>query len=282
MRRYFRPRTLEDALAIRAGEDVAVLAGGTDIYPARTGRAAWGDPSGKDMLDLSGIDALRGIMDRPDHWRLNALTTWSELIRTNLPPQFDGYRAAAREVGGAQVQNRGTLAGNICTASPAGDGIPCLMALDASVEVASPGGRQVLPIGDFIAGYRRTTLQSNEIVTALLVPKTNARGGFAKLGARRYLVISIAMTAVSVTLDSKGRITSAAIAVGACGPKASRLPALEHALIGKSVAKAKVTPEDLAGLAPIDDIRGSGSYRLAAARQITEDCLRSLAPEKRT
>jgi xanthine dehydrogenase small subunit len=280
MTRYFRPRTLEDALAIRQGEDVCVLAGGTDIYPARTSRAAWGDPSHKAVLDISGIDTLRGIMDRPDHWRLNALTTWAELNRTGLPAQFNGYKAAAREVGGVQVQNRGTLAGNICTASPAGDGIPCLMALDASVELASVGERRVLPIASFIEDYRRTALRPDEIVTAILVPKTNARGGFAKLGARRYLVISIAMAAVSLMLDSKGRITEAAIAVGACGPTACRLPDLERSLVGKSPAKAKVGAEHLAGLRPIDDVRASAGYRLAAARQIIEDCLRTLVAEK--
>ncbi len=118
-------------------------------------------------------------------------------MRADLPPLFDGLKLAAREVGGAQIQNRGTLAGNICTASPAGDGMPNLMALDAQVELASLPGRRVIPAGDFIASYRRTVCRPDEIVTAILIPKRSraTRGHFLKLGARKYLVISIVMVA---------------------------------------------------------------------------------------
>ena len=137
MARYHRPTTLEDALAIRAGEDVTVLAGGTDVYPAKAARAGWGDMRHADILDISALPGLRGIAEEAAGWRIGALTTWTDLIRAELPPLFDGLKLAAREVGGVQIQNRGTLAGNICTASPAGDGAPNLLALDASVELAS-------------------------------------------------------------------------------------------------------------------------------------------------
>ncbi|CEJ10021.1 Nicotinate dehydrogenase FAD-subunit [bacterium YEK0313] len=136
---YHRPRSLAEALAIRAKADVAILAGGTDIYPARTTRRAWGDPTHKDVLDISGIAELRGIGEDDGHWRFGCLTTWTDLIRAGLPPQFDAYRQAAREVGGVQVQNSGTLVGNVVTASPAGDGLPNLLALDAEVELQALG-----------------------------------------------------------------------------------------------------------------------------------------------
>ena len=133
---YLRPRRLEEALSALArpsAQPHTVLAGGTDFYPARVGRAI-----DEDVLDIGGIDVLRGITAGPAGWRLGATTTWSELLEADLPPLFDGLKQAAREVGGRQIQNAGTLAGNICNASPAADGVPGLLALDAEVEIAGP------------------------------------------------------------------------------------------------------------------------------------------------
>jgi hypothetical protein len=185
MTAYHRPRSLEEAVAIRAAGPVAVIAGGTDIYPSRAARAAWGDPTHADVLDITAIPGLDSVEETAGGWRIGPLVTWSRIARdTALPPLFDGLRAAAREVGGVQVQNRGTVVGNLCTASPAGDGIPNLLALDAQVELASRAGRRVLPLAQFLTGYRATALRPEELVTALLVPRLDgARGGFAK--ARR-------------------------------------------------------------------------------------------------
>ena len=135
MGRYERPPELAEALEFLSGGPFTILAGGTDFYPARATR-----PVTEDVLDVTGIAALKGIHEASDHWRIGALATWSELIDTALPPLFDGYKLAAREVGGRQIQNTGTLAGNLCNASPAADGTPNLIALDASVELASPRG----------------------------------------------------------------------------------------------------------------------------------------------
>src|SRR5262249_671910 len=147
---YWRPTDLREALAIRAGEDVTILAGGTDIYPARAARAAWGEFAHKPILDISAIGTLRGICETRDHWLIGPLPTWTELIRAPLPVLFDGLKRAAREVGGVQIQNRGTLAGNLCTASPAGDGAPNLIALDAEVVLASRDRQRVVAIEGFI------------------------------------------------------------------------------------------------------------------------------------
>ncbi len=275
---YHRPATLTDALAIRARHDVQVLAGGTDVYPAFATRRAWGDPAHKDVLDMSALSALRGISEHADHWRFGALTTWTDLIRADLPPLFDGYRMAAREVGGVQIQNRGTLAGNICTASPAGDGIPCLLTLDAEVELSSQRGVRLVPIPDFITGYRATAVEADEIVTALLVPKSAGQGRFLKLGARKYLVISIVMVAAVIEAD-KGAITAARLAVGSCSAVAQRLTALEAALQGKSLADAPdiVAVDHLAGLRPINDVRSTGAYRQDAALTLVRDVLAGFA-----
>jgi CO/xanthine dehydrogenase FAD-binding subunit len=190
-----------------------------------------------------------------------------------LPPAFDALRLAAKEVGSVQIQNLACVAGNLCNASPAADGVPALMVLDAEVELTSLGGKRVLPLGEFILGNRKTALRPDEMVTAIRVPKASTTGAsaFEKLGARRYLVISIAMAAARLALDDDGRISKAAVAVGSCSAVAQRLSGLESALVGlrpdKEIADA-VAAARFHELAPIDDVRGSADYRRAAAREI--------------
>jgi N-methylhydantoinase B len=281
MAAYFRPSTLAEALGVRARQPVTVLAGGTDVYPARANRVGWGDVRRDDILDVSAIAGLKGIIEEPGRFRLCALTTWTEMGHAQLPPAFAGYQKAAREIGGAQVQNRGTLVGNICTASPAGDGIPCLLTLDAEAELASARGRRVVPIGQFIDGYRHTVCGPDELVTAILVPRPpdGARGDFVKLGARRYLVISIVMAAAVLGTDAAGAITHARVAVGACSAVAQRLRQLEQALRGQPLAAAPdlVAAGHFAPLSPIDDVRASGAFRTAAAVDVVRDLLAGLA-----
>jgi CO/xanthine dehydrogenase FAD-binding subunit len=259
MGEYLRPYGLSEALAALRRPHV-VLAGGTDFYPARVGRAI-----DEDVLDITAIASLRGISAGAQGWRLGATTTWSELLDTRLPQLFDGLKQAAREVGGRQIQNAGTLAGNLCNASPAADGVPPLLALDAEVELAGSAGARRLPLASFTTGNRRTALAPGELMVAIHVrkPARQARSGFLKLGARRYLVISIAMAAATLEIDG-GRIAAARIAVGACSAVAQRLPRLEAALLGAPVDQRLgnlVDETQLAPLAPLDDVRGSAAYR---------------------
>lgn len=272
---YLRPERLEDAVsALREGR-WTLLAGGTDHYPARVT-----SQRPEDILDITGLAGLRGISDAGDHFRIGALTRWSDIAEGDLPPCFDGLRRAAREVGGAQIQNRATVAGNLCNASPAADGVPPLLTLDASVELASADGVRVLPLGGFIIGNRKTARRPDELVTAILVPKPaeSARASFLKLGARKYLVISIAMVAGLLEVK-EGRVAAARIAVGACSAVAQRLPALEAALAGQPVTPglaALAAQEHLAALSPIDDIRADAGYRLEAALVLVQRCLAEL------
>jgi CO/xanthine dehydrogenase FAD-binding subunit len=251
-----------------------VLAGGTDYYPGRVGRTP-----DEDVLDIGGIAALRGITAGADGWRLGATMTWSELIAADLPPLFDGLKQAAREVGGRQIQNAGTIAGNLCNASPAADGVPCLLALDAAVEIAGPVKRR-LPLRQFITGVRRTALAPGELVVGVHVPRPRheARSAFLKLGARRYLVISIAMAAATLEIVD-GRVASARVAVGACSPVAERLPSLEEALVGAPCDRLseRVDPAQLAPLSPIDDVRGTAAYRRDAVVTLLRRLLANLA-----
>ena len=134
-----------------------------------------------------------------------------------------------------------------------------------------------VPAAQFFTGYRTTALARNELVTAIRIPKQPGRGAFLKLGARRYLVISIAMVAGVVDLDPKGRVITAKIAVGACSAAAQRLPKLESALRGASLDPDLVSPDHFADLAPLDDIRGSAEYRRHAAMELARDLIASLA-----
>src|SRR5829696_7581782 len=174
MTAYFRPATLAEALALRAERDVEIVAGATDAYPAKANRAGWGVMGHKDVLDITALPGLDTIEDRGEHWRLGCMVTWTDVLRADLPPAFDGLRLAAREVGGVQIQNRGTLVGNICTASPAGDGAPNLLALEASIELTSRSGTRTVAMDGFIDGYRHTQCRSDELVTAVIVPKRDA------------------------------------------------------------------------------------------------------------
>jgi CO/xanthine dehydrogenase FAD-binding subunit len=273
---YDRPDTLPEALAILAREPRVVLAGGTDLYPATTAPVLPGA-----ILDITGLGELSGITRVPGHVRIGACTTWAAIRDAALPPAFDALRAAAAEVGGQQIQNAGTIGGNLCNASPAADGVPPLLALDAEVELAAAAGRRRLPLAAFLRDARRTALGPSEILTAVLVPDaaTEGRSAFLKLGARRYLVISIAMVAVRLAV-ADGRVRAAALAVGACGPVAARLPALEARLLGAPAGLALADLVDPAAVAaalrPIDDVRASAGYRATAAAELLRRALRTL------
>jgi CO/xanthine dehydrogenase FAD-binding subunit len=275
---YQRPRSLGSALEALAAAPRTVLAGGTDYYPARVG-----EPCDEDILDITALDELRGIAERDDHWRIGALTSWSALRRAELPPWFRGLQLAAREVGGEQIQNAGTVGGNLCNASPAADGVPPLLALDATLELASLEGVQRLPLDAFILGNRQTALRPDQLLSAVLVPKpaaARAAGHFVKLGARRYLVISIVMVGAALEVGQDGRVAVARLAVGACAPVARRLPAAEQALAGAPCDDrlgGLLQPEHVGGLSPIDDLRASAAYRSDVALTLLRRAVTELA-----
>lgn len=278
---YFRPDKLEDSLHLLAGQPLRVVAGATDVYPARVAQRAWAQPVDESWLDISAIKALKGITQTGSVCRVGSLVTWSELVQEDLPDCFNGLKAAAIEVGGMQIQNRATIAGNLCNASPAADGVPPLLCLDASVELASETGSRVLPLSEFILGNRNTARRSDELVTAILVPTVpelfagSIDSRFFKLGARKYLVISIVMAAGIVGRDEQNNLRDCRFAVGACSPVAMRLPELESELAGLNlddIARGKINLRELiadhhlAMLSPIDDVRADAGYRREAAR----------------
>jgi CO/xanthine dehydrogenase FAD-binding subunit len=276
---YLRPKTLNEAVVLLASPGGQVLAGGTDFYPALGDRL----PQGR-VIDITALGEIRGISIESERVRIGGLTTWTELIRHPLPCCFDALKTAAGEVGSVQIQNRGTVAGNLCNASPAADGVPPLLALDAHVELASAAGKRRMPLADFIAGNRKTQLRTDEILAAVLVPRRmeHARSAFMKLGARRYLVISISMVAAVVQTDAAGRVAEAHVAVGSCSVKAQRLSQLEQDLTGmpaKAGIGSVVEARHLTTLSPIDDVRATADYRrdasLTLVRRTLEACVRT-------
>jgi CO/xanthine dehydrogenase FAD-binding subunit len=270
---HLRPKSLDEAMAFLSEERAVVMAGGTDLYPAFVDR-----PPPARILDITAISGLRGIVREADHWRIGGATTWTDIARASLPPAFCALKAAAREIGSLQIQNRATIAGNLCNASPAADSVPPLLALDASVELASASGTRTLPLADFIKGNRRTEKRPDELLTAVLIPgiAEQARSVFLKLGARRYLVISIVMVAANILRAADGRIAHARVAVGSASAVAARLADLEAALASapaRTPAGSVVTEAHLAPLAPIDDVRASAAYRRDAALTLVRRAL---------
>ncbi len=284
MSSYLRPTTLPEALGALAsareeGRPRIIVAGATDHFPARVGRVM-----DEDVLDVTGLRDLRTIRAIDGGWWIPALATWTDVIEGELPSLFAGLRLAAAAVGGRQIQNRGTVVGNVVNASPAADGTPNLLALDAVVTLASVRGERRVAIGDFVLGNRSTSREVDELVTGLFVPAPLsgmvASSTFLKLGSRAYLVISIAMIAAVLILDATRRITEARIAVGACSPVARRLPLLEATLVGRVAEPgigALVRPGHFAMLTPIDDVRGSAAYRLDVAATLVRRALEGAA-----
>lgn len=261
---YARPSDLDHALGLLAGGDARVIAGATDIFPSAGER-----PLDGAYVDVSNVSGLRGARLEGNAVRIGASTTWSQIAMTDLPPAFDALKVAARDIGAVQIQNRGTIAGNVCNASPAADGVPPLLILNAEVELASRRGTRRVALDAFINGARSTVLAADEVMTAIVttLPSPTMRSAFFKLGARRYLVISIVI--VAVALDAvEGIVRDARIAVGACSPVAFRIWKAERRLIGAPARLGlgrSIEAEDLAVLSPIDDARATGNYRRDAA-----------------
>ena len=232
---YAQPKDINEAVALLADSSWTVLSGGTDVYPAMLEQ-----PEPSHVLDIHGLDELRHIHSDDRQTRIGANVTWSDIIAADLPAAFNALKLAACEIGSVQIQNRATLVGNICNASPAADGVPPLLILNAEVELMSVQGRRCVPLQQFLLGNRHTIRQPSELVSAIVVPHCDETcvSTFRKLGARKYLVISISMVAARLNFGGDNRVNEAAICVGSCSAVAQRLPALEQALLGQQRGQA--------------------------------------------
>lgn len=277
---YLKPTTLNEAVSLLADTGGQILAGGTDFYPALGEKLPRGT-----IIDVSSLGEISGVSLGVDNIRIGGLTTWTEIIRTPLPRCFDALKAAAREVGSVQIQNRGTVAGNLCNASPAADGVPPLLVLDAAVELVSATGRRRVPLAEFLVGNRKTLRRPDELLSGILIPRNieNASSTFLKLGARRYLVISIAMVAAAIQCNEENRIADVRVAVGSCSVRARRLGDLEDDLVGLPCAPGigdAVTKDHLSLLSPIDDVRATAEYRRDASLALVRCALEACAGKR--
>jgi CO/xanthine dehydrogenase FAD-binding subunit len=268
---------LSAALDLLASQELRIAAGCTDLFPATERKHLQGP-----ILDITGISALRDIQHTTDGVRIGAAVTWAQILRAPLPPVFDGLKSAAREVGARQIQNQGPLIGNLCNASPAADGVPPLLTLDAVIEIQSTTQTRHVALSEFIKGPRKIDLHKGEMATAITIPASalTGAGNFCKLGARDYLVISIAMTAARIVLED-GIVVKAALAIGSCGPTAVRLTQIEQRMTGRPLDLSYISDEAVAAaISPIDDMRADAGYRRISAAELMRRTVSALAPSK--
>ncbi|HWP41616.1 MAG TPA: xanthine dehydrogenase family protein subunit M [Blastocatellia bacterium] len=275
----YSPGTLDEALALLSerGQAIKIIAGGTDIMVLMNARAL----DSREFLNIWRVDELRGIADEGDRVRIGALTTYTELIRSPLIREgMPALVAASRTIGAIQIQNRGTIGGNIVNASPAGDSLPVLAAYESEVELASSAGRRRVAFEEFYTGYRRTVLRPDEIVTAVRVSKLKAgeRDFFYKVGTRRAQAISKAVLAARASVEA-GTIRSIRIGIGSVAPTVIRAPRTEQLLLGRALsaelieeARRMISSE----VAPITDLRSTEHYRRTVTGNVLVKFLRDL------
>ena len=253
------PRSLEEALQLKAERPDAVpIEGGTDVMVALN----FDRLRPPALLNLNEVGELKGWSRENGAVRLGASLTYAEAMRGELAASLPALAEASRTVGSPQIRNRGTIGGNLGTASPAGDALPPLLVEDAEVELASVRGRRVLPLTEFLVGPKRNALAEDELISAALVTPSGARQTFMKVGPRNAMVIAVCSLALSVDHE-RGELRAA---YGSAGP----VPALVTA----PVAEAELFAERVAeAAAPIDDVRGSAAYRRHALRVLASRAL---------
>ena len=275
------PRTLPEAYALLDGEAdgrVRPLAGGTDLMVQITGEL--GEPPER-VVDLWGLDELRGIEEEDGSLVIGALTTYTELRRSALVHERLPILAdVAATIGAAQIQNRGTVGGNIANASPAGDTLPLLLATDAVIVLGSAAGERHVPAAEFWPAYRRTARRPDELVTAVRIPLDAQRQvRFRKIGTRRAQAISKVVMALAWRPGAgrDGAWRDVRLAIGSVAPTPVRASVTEAVLEGapptaETADRAAAVLE--AEIHPIDDVRSTAAYRRAVAGRVLHRLIR--------
>ncbi|MGH3031609.1 MAG: FAD binding domain-containing protein [Gaiellaceae bacterium] len=253
------PHTLEEALALKAERPEAVpIQGGTDLMVELNFDRA--RPAA--ILNLNEVSELRGFARENGALRLGAGLTYTEAMAADVGAALPALAEASRTVGSPQIRNRGTIGGNLGTASPAGDALPPLLVEWADVEVASVRGERALPLAEFLVGPKRNALAEDELIVAVRVAPSGDRQTFMKVGPRNAMVIAVCSLAVAVDRE-RGEIRAA---YGSAGP----VPALVTGSLGERAE----FPERVAEAAqPIDDVRGTAKYRRHALRVLAARAL---------
>lgn len=269
------PRSLDDAYALLADAAYRPLAGGTDLLVQITGELA---PPPERVLDIWRLDELRGIHLDGDALVLGALTTYTDIRRSELCQELaPALVEAAATIGAAQIQNRGTLGGNAVNASPAGDTLPLLLASDAELVLGSAGGERHVPAARFWTGYRRTAMAADELLLRIRLPLPTGRQlRFRKVGTRRAQAISKVVMALAWREDG-GVWRDVRLALGSVAERPIRAGQTESVLEG--AAPRKETADHAAAtlaaeIAPIDDVRSTADYRRVVSARVLHRLLR--------
>lgn len=253
-----RPRSLKAALTLLTSDPTLMpIAGCTDVYVG----LHFGSMPQKRFIDLWRLQELHGICVERDVLRIGALTTYTEIIESKLvQKRVPMLVSAAREVGGAQIQNRGTLGGNVANASPAGDTLPVLAAANARIVLASHAATRTVPFDRFYTGYRASVRRPEEVITAIEIPRIDGTQWWRKVGTRRAQAISKVMMAAV-------RGKRLRIAIGAVAPTVVLATRTAEVLAGGgSIAAAQAML--LTEITPIDDVRSTGEYRATVAANL--------------
>jgi len=281
---FYRPTDLPTALQLKAdfGSAARFIAGGTDIIvDLERGR----QPHCA-LIDISGLAELRTIQAEAGGLRLGGAVTHADLLaNAEVKAQAAILVQAAIEVGAPQIRNRSSLAGNLVTASPAADTVPPLLALNATVELASVRGSRQLLVRDFITGFRKVALADDEIVRSIFIPSAEAtrRGVFLKLGLRKAQAISVISVSVVAEFDRTGRVTKSNIALGSVAATPLLVPNIEAMMVGQRLDDSlieQVAAAAMAAATPISDVRGGASYRKQMVKVYTTRALRYLRDDK--
>ena len=263
-RSVLEPKSLPDALKMLRDEGpLTPMAGCTDLYVALN----FGTLKETRFLDLWRLDGVRKIAARGETLSIGALATYADIITSRVIQQkLPMLVAAAREVGGVQIQNRGTIGGNVANASPAGDTLPVLAAADAVVVLQQAGGIRRVPFDGFYTGYRQTVRRPGELIVGIEIPPVRGRQFFRKVGTRAAQAISkIVMAGILGPATGSGR--TARIALGSVAPTVVRVPRTEAALAsGASIEAVQRTLME--EIAPIDDLRSTAEYRRRVAANL--------------
>jgi carbon-monoxide dehydrogenase medium subunit len=277
---YCRPASFQEALAVLAADGSStVIAGGTDLLVDIKFRDF--HPAG--LININALDELRYVREDADGLHIGALTSVEELAGNRLvADRFTAIADAARTFASLQVRNLATIGGSLGRATPAGDLLPPLLCLDASVVVARDGSERVVPLTDFFLGPRRTVLEQGELVREVVVPTPPPRSGtsYARMSYRDVLDLAIVGVASRLTLDGDGRVSDARVALGAVAPKPIRAPRTEALLVGRPVTDELIEEAGAtaAGEAtPISDQRASAEYRTHVTGVLARRSLRAAA-----
>lgn len=275
--RTHSPKTIAEAYAIlqQEREGVKVLAGGTDLMVTLHARVE----QHAAYLNIWNLEELRGISESNDGIRIGALTTYTQIIRSALVQQHAPILIeAAKLVGATQIQNRGTLGGNIVNASPAGDTLPVLAVLDAVLEVGSAQGTRTIAFDEFYTGYRKTKLAPEELLIAIYLPKSpkNDWQYFRKVGTRQAQAISKIVLALRVQKTAEHELSFIKIAYGSVAPTVIRAPQTEALLSGKRLTEALIEQAGQTAMQevrPITDVRSTENYRRLVSGNILKRAL---------